>query len=244
MDEFLQRKKKQMSNWNVSLGQWFKIPVYLHWSWLLLFGFIMISSPSFAPVYACVFILVLLHELGHSLMARHFDIPVDNITLYPIGGVAKIAPSSKPSNKQELFIAMAGPFVNLVLFPVFLILSSNDFLRILGYYNIALFVFNVIPALPMDGGRIFRSILAMTFVKNYYKATLISVRLSQVICLGFGVLGIYCGAFMLVIIAFFIASAAQGELKFAEDYNYVPHSGTDHMKHIEKRLRGMKNRNK
>lgn len=213
-----------MSRFNVPLGRWFGIPIWLHWSWVLLFLMVLVTNRSFALVYAGLFALVLLHELGHSLAARYYGIPTDNITLWPFGGIASIQVPSVP--KQEFFVAVAGPAVNLLLIPILNVLridlpeSYSNFCTQLGYYNIALLVFNLIPAFPMDGGRVFRSLLSM-MLRNHLKATLIAVRVGQVICVGFGILGVMTGGFMLVVIAFFIFLAAEGELAQAKRYATV-----------------------
>lgn len=200
-------------NLNLSLGKWFGVPVILHWSWVLIFAITLISNPSFAVVYVGVFFLVLLHELGHSMAGRYFQFPTKNITLYPFGGVANMQIPAGP--RQEMFVAMAGPAVNLVLFPVFVMLQQCDFFRLLGYYNLALFIFNVIPAFPMDGGRVLRAILSIT-LRDHYRATLIAARIGQGFCVLFGVVGIMTGIYMLVVIAMFIWLAASGEIEMAK----------------------------
>lgn len=229
-----------MDKWNVPLGRWFGVPVYLHWSWVLLFLFIAITAPHFAPVYAGLFFLVLLHELGHSLAARHFGAPTDNITLWPFGGIASIKIPFKA--KEEFWVAIAGPAVNFALIPLFYGLAEYNFWKLLGYYNIVLLVFNLVPAFPMDGGRILRSLLVMV-LRNHYRATLIAARIGQGICILFGLLGIYVGAYMLCVIALFIFMAAQAELRaskvtqVATDLTGVQYDNPhEAMKAIERRL--------
>jgi Zn-dependent protease len=232
----------------VPLGRWLGIPVYLHWSWVILFAFILVASPNFALIYGGLFFLVLLHELGHCLAARYFDAPTDNITLWPFGGVASIKIPHKP--KEEFFVAAAGPAVNALLIPLFAVLtyilpdgSVSKFCTQLGYYNIVLLVFNLIPAFPMDGGRLLRSFLSMA-LQDHLKATLIAARIGQVLCIGFGILGVVSGAFMLVVIAFFIFMAAQAELNVARAMNAASVLTGEHFtdfweaqKAIERRLR-------
>jgi Zn-dependent protease len=195
-------------NLNLSLGKWLGIPVILHWSWLLIFVFLLISNPVMAPVYAGLFLLVLLHEFGHAMAGRYLRFPTHSITLYPFGGIAQM---QIPSEPREAFVAMAGPAVNVALVPVFMALPQYSFCQLLGYYNMALLIFNLVPAFPMDGGRVLRSILVVVF-RDHYRGTLIAVRVGQAICVVLGVIGIATGMFMLVIIALFIFMAASGEL--------------------------------
>jgi len=200
-------------NLNLSLGKWFGVPVILHWSWVLIFAIALISNPSFAVVYVGVFFLVLLHELGHSMAGRYLQFPTKDITLYPFGGVANMQIPAEP--RQEMFVALAGPAVNVILFPVFAMLQQYDFCRLLGYYNFALFVFNVIPAFPMDGGRVLRAVLSIA-LRDHYRATLIAARIGQGFCVLFVVVGITTGIYMLVVIALFIWMAASGEIEAAK----------------------------
>ena len=198
---------------NVSLGRWLGIPVTLHWSWVLFFLISCLQSPAFAMILCGLFFLVLLHELGHCLAARYFQAPVHGITLFPIGGVANIQIPWKPT--PELVTALAGPAVNVVLMPVLLALGQiNEFFINLAYYNIVLLVFNLIPAFPMDGGRVLRALLTY-MLKDHYRATWIAARIGQGIC-GLGaVIGLIHGHIMLVVIAIFIAFAAEAELSMA-----------------------------
>ncbi len=129
------------------------------------------------------------------------------------GGIASIDIPIRP--KHELFVALAGPAVNVVLIPVFLLMPDCNFCTTLGYYNVMLLVFNMLPALPMDGGRAFRAILALC-LKDHLRATIVAARISQGLCLGLTILGMIYGTIMLIVIAFFIAMAAQSEISGAE----------------------------
>lgn len=204
---------------SLSLGRWFSIPVTLHWSWLLLFGFVLFTSPKFAVVYATVFFIVLLHEFGHCLAGRYYDMHVGDITLYPIGGVARMEIPIKPH--QELVVALAGPAVNAALMPVFWTLLSfpqfqHESLQQISWINTILLVFNLLPAYPMDGGRVLRSLLAMCF-DDHNKATVVAGRISQGVCILLAVLGIYFGNFMIAIIGAVIFFAAQNEISRVAD---------------------------
>ena len=145
------------------------IPIRLHWSFLALFaGFSVYALATGGPtalaatvvVGLALFTSVVLHELGHALAARHYGIGTDNITLYPFGGIAAITGMPK-SARQELVIAIAGPAVNGALFLGAALLWGALGWRILltvAALNLMMGLFNLIPAFPMDGGRIVRSI--------------------------------------------------------------------------------------
>lgn len=171
-----------------------------------------------------LFSCVVLHELGHSLAAKAYGIGVREIVLLPIGGVAMLA-SLPEKPRQELVIAAAGPAVNVViagllwaiagLSPELGILdghglvegavpppSAGTFLTWLLIANVSLVVFNLIPAFPLDGGRMLRAGLAM--VTDYAKATRIAAGIGQVAALGLGILGVASGNFILALIAVFI----------------------------------------
>jgi Zn-dependent protease len=163
---------------------------------------------------------VLLHELGHSLAALYYRVPVRQITLYPIGGVAGLA--SMPTNpKKELVITIAGPLVNFILAPlfglgylfftvVFPLGIAADLLAALGIVNVFLGLFNLLPGFPMDGGRILRAILASRM--PHARATRIAVRVGQVTAVLMGTAALVFFKPMLLAISVFIFFAAQGEL--------------------------------
>lgn len=175
-----------------------------------------------------LFVIVTLHELGHSVAAQHYGVPVKQIVLLPIGGVAQL--DHIPETPwQEFVIAIAGPAVNFLL-AVFLgvltLLPGIDFvgvddLTITGAitlplvftyifaYNIFLGVFNLIPAFPMDGGRVLRALLAMR--TDYLTATRWAVRVGQALAWVFGLYGFLSGNFFLILIAFFIYMGASEE---------------------------------
>lgn len=177
-----------------------------------------------------LFLCVTLHELGHAVQAVNYGIAVDDITLYPIGGVAKLREiPRKPI--QEFRIAIAGPLVNVAIVIVLaiggLITDSTIFrspgdlfddLRdpnwhllfpYLAFANISLAVFNLLPAFPMDGGRILRSLLAMRM--SYRRATAIAASIGQGMALLFGLYGFATGQFFLILIAVFVWMGAGEE---------------------------------
>lgn len=163
-----------------------------------------------------VFACVLLHELGHALVAQKFRIQTRDIVLYPFGGIAALMGEAKPL--PELLIALAGPLVNVgiaIAVSFFIDFSSPEallenpgVLTRIFIANVVLVIFNMIPALPMDGGRVFRSTLALLKVR---RATLISTRLSQVLSVLMGLFAIYTGNPILVIIAVVVFTNAVQE---------------------------------
>jgi Zn-dependent protease len=170
---------------------------------------------------AVLFGVVVLHELGHALMARRFGVRTRDITLYPIGGVARL--ESMPRRPyQELLVAMAGPAVNGVLLGAAVLLRSQvpatrdvELLHEFMTWNLMLGLFNLLPAFPMDGGRVVRALLAMRF--DYLRATQTAARLGRFMAFLFGLVGFFgikgvvAAQPMLVLIAVFIWMAASAE---------------------------------
>lgn len=179
-----------------------------------------------------LFTAVTLHELGHSFQALKFGVGVRGITLMPLGGVAQLAEiPKKPS--QELRIALAGPLVNFTiagllvglgaLLQVRSVITLQELSQSLGQVswsgmlayltmaNLALGVFNLIPAFPMDGGRVLRALLAMKL--DYSRATSIAVNVGQGIAWLLGLLGFLNGSYTLVLIAIFVWMGASQEGK-------------------------------
>jgi len=214
------------------LGNLAGIGVYLHWSFWLLPAWILLSGGGLAGAVGSVLFVfaifgcVVLHELGHALMARHYGIGTRDITLYPIGGVASLERMPRRPS-QELAIALAGPAVNVViagmLFTVLLVagigaqtptfsLIGGSFLLNLLAVNVALVVFNMLPAFPMDGGRVLRAFLAMRV--PYLRATEIAVRVGQGVAIVLGLIGLLTGG-TLLFVALFVFLAAQAELAMA-----------------------------
>jgi stage IV sporulation protein FB len=176
-----------------------------------------------------LFFCVTLHELGHAVVAQHYGIEVRDITLLPIGGVARIEVPEQP--KQELWIAVAGPAVNVAIAAVLIgigavlqatsLVTPNDLLDsmrsaewdgLLPYLtlaNVYLVAFNVIPAFPMDGGRILRAVLALRM--EYARATAIAVAIGQALAFVFGLAGFATGSFFLILIAIFVWFGASAE---------------------------------
>ncbi len=167
-----------------------------------------------------IFVFVLLHELGHSLVALRYGIEVHSITLYLIGGVSAIEIPKEP--RKEFRTALVGPLVSVGLGVIFLIPSlviveavpsaaasvPNLFLQNFAYVNLVLGGFNLIPAFPMDGGRVFRAWLAIR--RPYLQATHLAVQIGKIFAVAMGVIGLFINPF-LIVIAFFIYIAASDE---------------------------------
>lgn len=218
--------------WSVKLFTWGGTAVRMHVTFLLLVAWIAAVQWSRGGAQAAlagvVFILVLfacvvLHEFGHIWAARRYGIRTPDVTLLPIGGVAALERMpEKPS--QEIVVALAGPAVNLVI--AFVLMAAlglrfsfehislgalqSSFLAQVAIANLALFVFNLIPAFPMDGGRVLRALLAMGLGRA--RGTQIAAGIGQAMAVGFAILG-FMGNPMLILIAVFIFIAARGEAR-------------------------------
>ena len=219
------------------IGSVFGIDVKVHWSFFLLlafFGYLAFrDSSSFVDAFVTVgvvvalFFCVLLHEYGHSLVAIRLGSEVQDITLLPIGGLARM--KSLPERPiDEVKVAVAGPLVNVVLAPLFFGLalligggfsvptdifsgvgSWSEVFVALGTINVALVVFNLIPAFPMDGGRVLRGLLATRL--GPVRATNISSTIGQGFAVLFILLGFFSNNFLLAIVGFFVFLGASGE---------------------------------
>ena len=172
-----------------------------------------------------VFACIVLHEYGHALAASWYGINAKKITLYPIGGIASL--ERLPNNpKQELAISAAGPVVNfLIAVSLFLLspqtfsfdsyqvytgtIEASNFVYSLAVVNMALAVFNLIPAFPMDGGRIFRALLGFKY--NYIKATVIAAAVGRVIAFLLIITGIVLLNLWLSLVGLFIIFFARAE---------------------------------
>lgn len=209
----------------------------VHWTFFLLLAFFAFLGYSrgggvagalvTSLVIVALFVCVLLHEFGHSVVAQRLGIEVPDITLLPIGGLARL--KNLPERPiDEVKIAVAGPLVNFVLAPILLGLAAlaganlltlpdlfgglgsvGQVLVYLGYINVALAVFNLIPAFPMDGGRVLRGLLATRI--GAVRATDVASTVGQLFAVGFFVVGLLGGGIVLSLIAVFIFFGASGE---------------------------------
>ncbi|WP_300067207.1 site-2 protease family protein [uncultured Ruegeria sp.] len=217
--------------WSFSLGRLLDSELRVHVTFFLLLawiGFAAYSSGGWpAAIENLVFVLALFacvvaHEFGHALMARRYGIKTPDITLLPIGGLARLERMpEKPM--QEVWVALAGPAVNVAIWVILVILGAGmpyeaitqiesanvGLLDRLAYVNLLLAAFNMIPAFPMDGGRVFRALLCLRM--DRVKATRLAALGGQVVAVGFGFLGLSSGNPILILIAVFVFVAANAE---------------------------------
>ena len=224
--------------WSWKIGSVAGIEIRVHATFLILLAWAALASYQASGTAAgaargVLFILALfasvtLHELGHALEAKRCGVPTRDITLLPIGGVARLAYIPRDP-RQELRIAIAGPAVTLAI-----IVATYVALRALGitpsaaqdsltgpgnllsrllWANVSLFVFNLLPAFPMDGGRVLRATLALRM--DYVRATNVAAAIGKAFALVFGVVGVFFNPF-LVVIALFVWIGAAGEASAAQ----------------------------
>ncbi len=226
-------------SWSWRIGKVAGIPVNVHWTFLILIAWVLIESWSKSrdPLTAAAavgFIMVgfgciVLHELGHALTARHFGIKTSDITLLPIGGVARLERMpDRPS--QELRVALAGPAVNVVIAAVltfvfgvglpggasdFQELVRSQFWQFLLAFNVMMVLFNLLPAFPMDGGRVLRALLAMRL--PYARATRLAASVGQFMAIMFGLAGLSFQNPFMLLIALFVWIGAESEAVMVEE---------------------------
>jgi Zn-dependent protease len=218
--------------WSARIGRFAGIDVYVHVTFLLLLLFFAWRSWQATGTLAGVlsgtllilmlFLCVLLHEYGHALTARRFGIGTRHITLLPIGGLALLESMPKDP-RQEILVALAGPAVNVAIAAViFLVLTlaggrggllhlelgRGGILQTLLAANLMLALFNMLPAFPMDGGRVLRAFLALRM--DRVRATRTAALIGQVLAVGLGILGLLGNPF-LVLIAVFVWIGAGSE---------------------------------
>lgn len=224
------------------------IKIKVHWTFLFIIVWVVfleinkggdLKSVLFnIALVLVVFLCVVLHELGHAMTAQHFGIKTRKITLLPIGGIASLEKIPEEP-KQELLVTVAGPLINIVIalilyfvIPVQKILANNfldiienlnelsltNFLFYIFMVNIMLVIFNLIPAFPMDGGRVLRALLAMKLGR--VKATQIAANIGQTIAVVFLLLGMLFNPF-LILIALFVFVGAYGENKMVQQLELI-----------------------
>ena len=216
----------------------FEIDIEMHITFLLLFLILAVFAGFKGVILiASVFFCVTVHELSHSLVARYYGVHVGKITLMPIGGVAMMSELPKEPY-QELAISLAGPLSNIIMavslympldallwnrslvstFSTIMsgtgIVGLTGFLAYIFWMNLILAGFNMIPAFPMDGGRVLRSILS--FNMDFKKATDIAVRVGHIFALVFAYIGLVYGHIILLFIAVFVYNSATREKKIVE----------------------------
>ena len=231
--------------WSIRIGKLFGIPVYMHLTFLLLLAWVGVLNwrdghSLHAGVEGVLFIVtifacVVLHELGHALTARKYGILTRDITLLPIGGVARL--DRMPDDpRQELWVALAGPAVNVLIAATLFVVSqlvssvpSFDQLGVAGgsflgrviLMNVLLVVFNLLPAFPMDGGRVLRALLATRM--EYTRATHLAAVIGQSMAFLFAFVGMFGipgtaspGNPMLIFIALFVWIGAAQEASMVQ----------------------------
>jgi len=223
--------------WSWRLGRVAGIDIYLHATFLIIVAWVgmaqwMAEHSLAAALEGVLFLLaifgcVVLHELGHALTARRYGIRTRDITLWPIGGVARLERFPELP-RQELAVAIAGPLVNIAIAGLLWALLSAlegapevpeanltnaPFLDQLLVVNLFLALFNLLPAFPMDGGRILRALLAIR--RSHVRATEMAAQVGQGMALIFGLLGLFTNPF-LVFIAFFVWIGARSEAAMAQ----------------------------
>lgn len=223
---------------SLRIGRLAGIDVFVHWTFILLFvylgiaflgsgegvGHALASLGFVASVFGCV----VLHELGHALAARQVGVATRDITLLPIGGVARLERIPEDPRK-ELWIAIAGPLVNVVIAAVLFAgapreglfetaqdspLLPGSFLHSLLRVNVFLVAFNLLPAFPMDGGRMLRALLASWL--GHSRATEIAASVGQLMAIMFAVVGIMQGNWILLFIALFVYLGADSEARMSQ----------------------------
>jgi len=218
--------------WSFSLGRLFGSELRVHLTFFLLLVWIGVAAYSEGGLPAAIenvgfvvalFACVVAHEFGHALAARRYGIRTPNITLLPIGGLARL--ERMPENpRQEIVVALAGPAVNIVIWAVLVGIVGAEmqldqlaqidstgpgFLGRLAMVNLILAVFNLIPAFPMDGGRVFRAVLSLSM--DRVRATRIAATAGQFVALLLGYAGLSTGNPVLVLVAVFVFIAANAE---------------------------------
>lgn len=221
---------------SLRIGRVAGIGVFIHWTFVLLIGYVIFSSARASQdvlwsvlFVLSIFVTVFLHELGHALAAKRYGIGTRDITLLPIGGVARLEKfPEKPG--QELVVAIAGPAVNVLIALLTAIIidfpsmremdeflspgvNADNFLLNFFFVNIWLALFNLIPAFPMDGGRVLRAMLSFWLQRNV--ATRIAAVTGQAMAVLFIVGGFFFNPF-LVIIGIFIFIGARSEADVVE----------------------------
>lgn len=225
------------------LGKYKNVKVFIHWTFSLLLLWIIISNlrqgmPWIDIFWIIIFVLalflcVVLHEFGHALAAQKYGIQTKDIVLYPIGGIARLEKLPEDP-KQELWVAIAGPLVNIGLFIILSTILSitgfdlenleeikinpNTIILYLASANLVLALFNLLPAFPMDGGRVLRAFLAIRLPRA--KATQIAGGIGQFLAIFFIFFGLFNNP-ILVLIGLFIFLGAGAEVSHTQQESFL-----------------------
>lgn len=218
-------------SWSIPILRVGGTQLRIHVTFLLLIGWLAIGSASAAIFVLLLFLCVVLHEFGHAIAAKGYGINTPDITLLPIGGVARLERMPEEP-KQELVIAIAGPLVNVIIAACLFVVigaradvapatvAGGDLLVSLFKINVWLVLFNLLPAFPMDGGRVLRAALASRM--TYARATQVAATVGQAFAFFFGVVGLFGvpGLFganpFLIFIAVFVYIGASQEAALAQ----------------------------
>lgn len=219
------------------------IPVKVHWSFSLILIYVIwitqrlnlnkVESFGVLAFFLVLFLCVLAHEFGHALVAKRYGVSTRDIILLPIGGLARLSRSPLKA-MHEFAIALAGPMVNIliaILLAIYLIVFSDkglfnpvestnvffssfhDFLRLIFITNLVLFAFNLLPAYPMDGGRMLRSLISLKLSR--VSSTKIASLIGQILAIVFIFIGIYFSQIFILLIGFFVLLTALFEFRMA-----------------------------
>jgi stage IV sporulation protein FB len=216
--------------WSLRIARIAGTDVKVHVTFLLLLGFFWFSGgPAAGVLLLALFACVLLHEFGHIGMAARFGVRTPDVILLPIGGLARLERMPEEP-KQELLIAIAGPAVTLVIAAVFyawlalngtpppllpsLRVEPGGFIETLYRINVLLLLFNLLPAFPLDGGRVLRAMLSARL--GLVRGTRIAASVGQMLAFAIGFYAIMNGELLLLLIAFFIFTGAGGEATAVE----------------------------
>ncbi|WP_373496315.1 site-2 protease family protein [Aquiflexum sp.] len=225
------------------IGKYRNVKVFIHWTFSLLLLWIIISNmrqgmPAIDIFWIIIFVFalffcVVLHEFGHSLAAQKYGIQTKDIVLYPIGGIARLEKLPEDP-KQELWVAIAGPLVNIGIFFILsailiitgfdlenleeIKINPNTIVLYLASANLILALFNLLPAFPMDGGRVLRAFLAIRLPRA--KATQIAGGIGQFLAIFFIFFGLFNNP-ILVLIGIFIFLGAGAEVSHTKQESFL-----------------------
>ncbi len=199
------------------LGRVLGFPVEINLSFILLLAFVLLAWGGLSGLFVVLlaFASVFVHELGHALVARQRGVHVSGIEMSFFGGAAKMVQLPR-SAKDEIAIAAAGPAVSLILAGIGLglgIAVQSPLIALIGWVNLVIAAFNLIPALPMDGGRILRA--ALSYRMDYVRATDVAVTIARVFTVVFAVVGLAYGIWMLVLLSPFLWMMSSHEQRVA-----------------------------
>lgn len=212
------------------IGRLFGVDIVIHFTFFVFFGTLFLIDAwngrwEMGLLIASVFCCIVAHEFGHIFAAYRCGIRTSKILLSMIGGMAMLDKEMPEQPLQEIYIAVCGPAVTLVIAAI-LLLFNNDTTETLAWINIFIACFNLIPALPLDGGRILRALMTLSLTglfetfgvpmnqkDAYYVATSVGASVSLLVAVGFAVLGVLAGIYMLPVMGLFVWLLSRAELR-------------------------------